>query len=112
MLSICEECKSHGLEQNRVSPCRGGGNPLGDPLHYPKNWLVPPCSHHCFDLKCRFCNFHVPPPVDPIWETLQSDFNKRNDETEENDGDGSSSSDSDGDDDTACKYYRWKKGDR
>ena len=35
------------------------GENWGDPLHYPKNWLVPPISPHCFDPKCRFCHFHA-----------------------------------------------------
>ena len=52
----------------------------GNPPHYPKNWLVlPPCPPTVLTQKCRFCHFHavfdylvqiVPPPVDPIWETL------------------------------------------
>ena len=116
MLSIYEECKSHGLEQNRVSPSGetwGGGIP---PV--PQKLACLPHVPHCFHPKCQFCNFHavfghfaqtVPPPVDRICEILQNDFNKRNHETDENDGDGSSSSDSDGDDDAVWKYYRWKK---
>ena len=45
-----------------------------------KNWVVPdPISPHCFEPEMSICNFHavlghfaqiVPPPVDPIWETL------------------------------------------
>ena len=63
---------------------RGGGDwgdpPHPRPPHYPKNWLVPPMSPHCFDPKmpilsfsCSFwpfCPNCPPPPVDPIWETL------------------------------------------
>ena len=26
---------------------------------YPKNWLIPPRSPHCFAPKCWFCNFHA-----------------------------------------------------
>ena len=63
--------------QHSTSPS-GVGSPK-----YLKNWLVPP-PPTVLTQKCRFCHFHavlghfaqtVPPPVDPIWETLQQRFN-------------------------------------
>ena len=58
----------------RFHPVRETG---GDPPHYPKNWLVPPMAPHCFDAKCRFCNFHAvfghfAQIVPPNWEILLS----------------------------------------
>ena len=68
---------------DRVSSSGGTG---GDPPHYPKNWLVPPCPPTVLTPKCPkmpqnadfaiFMQFLAilpklsPPPVDPIWETL------------------------------------------
>ena len=58
---------------NRVSPSGGG---MGGCPPLPKKLACPPTV---LTQKCRFCNFHavfghfaqiVPPPVDPIWETL------------------------------------------
>ena len=62
-----------------VSPSGVGSPPVPEKLACPP--MSPPTA---LTPKCRFCHFHavfghfaqtVPPPVDPIWETLQQRFN-------------------------------------
>ena len=65
--------------KSRVSPSGGTG---GTPPLPKKLACPPPCPLTVLTQKCQFYHFHavfdhfaqiVPPPVDPIWETLKSD---------------------------------------